>query len=635
MNAFPRARTILTTCMLCLAPTALAAQEGAAPEPEATIPTAHQAFMRHDLDATRAILERALTGEFDPTDRAEAHRRLAALAWRFDGDFARGRDHLDRALEVAASRSDTHAERARLETATGRPEIARRAALDALGAARNAADSTRAVVRLAEAALARTPAGAWPDEESRRRLGEALTHLAPRVEPGLLEPARLQIPIALHLDDGRAALAAWRAYYTDALDREGPLPVARRTLEAVLPGWAGPSAPAGERRDALLALASSGFHAAARILAIDPRAAPARSVVGEPDVAEAVAYADFLDRVRDVTDDYYQRLALGETDSDAWVAGLTEALAALWPQLAREGQPPAFDDDAAVGEIERRFGAEFNLGTTAGYLDLHFGHRVIDDRRRVEQYGHSADLRFVALDGIVSNGFQSWAWDGHAAHGGWATAEAIVQIRPGYVGQGLRAWSTLAEPVSASRRDASRAEDLQRARRDPCAHLPDLRDRMHRQGMAWLRDSLASEGLAGEALRSAFLRAYDHARVESSIFAHEGRHAIDAALLAEDVGTEEREFRAKLSEVVFAPVPRLALRAINSPDAGDPTPHGRANQRILCGLAEWIEAHAEEIEGYDSALPALPQLDRLDDARLRDAFRSMDPTAETTPEPPT
>lgn len=155
-----------------------------------------------------------------------------------------------------------------------------------------------------------------------------------------------------------------------------------------------------------------------------------------------------------------------------------------------------------------------------------------------------------------------------------------------------------------------------------------LRSLIPSQGIEWLRDSLAGEGLAGEALRAAFLRAYDDARVESSIFAHEGRHAIDATLLSDDVGPEKREFRAKLSEVVFAPVPRLGLRAINSPDTGDPTPHGSANRRILCGLAEWIEARADGIERFDPALPALPQLDRLDDARLRDAFRSMDPLAD-------
>ncbi len=86
----------------------------------------------------------------------------------------------------------------------------------------------------------------------------------------------------------------------------------------------------------------------------------------------------------------------------------------------------------------------------------------------------------------------------------------------------------------------------------------------------------------------------------------------------------EREFRAKLSEVAFAPEPRLALGAIIDTNIGDSTPHGRANLRIMQGLVQWIAAHAAEIRGFDLSRPALPQLDKLTDDQLRAAFRSMD-----------
>ena len=48
-----------------------------------------------------------------------------------------------------------------------------------------------------------------------------------------------------------------------------------------------------------------------------------------------------------------------------------------------------------------------------------------DRHRTVEQYGHKADVRFMMLDNIVSNGFQSWAWESGAQHGGWGSADLL------------------------------------------------------------------------------------------------------------------------------------------------------------------------------------------------------------------
>ena len=84
-----------------------------------------------------------------------------------------------------------------------------------------------------------------------------------------------------------------------------------------------------------------------------------------------------------------------------------------------------------------------NLGRTAGYYDLHMGHSVVDQRREVEQYGRKADVRFVQLDHIVSNGFQSWAWEDGGQHGGWGGSTLIVQIRSVYVEEPLNIWRAL------------------------------------------------------------------------------------------------------------------------------------------------------------------------------------------------
>jgi hypothetical protein len=88
------------------------------------------------------------------------------------------------------------------------------------------------------------------------------------------------------------------------------------------------------------------------------------------------------------------------------------------------------------------------------------------------------------------------------------------------------------------------------------------------------------------------------------------------------------EFQAKLSEIAFAPDPKLAMTSgIIANNIGSDSPHGVANSRIMKGIVEWMKAHQAEIAGLDPRRPLLPQLDRLTDAQLITIARGMDPLA--------
>jgi len=171
------------------------------------------------------------------------------------------------------------------------------------------------------------------------------------------------------------------------------------------------------------------------------------------------------------------------------------------------------------------------------------------------------------------------------------------------------------------------AADETRAAESPYAYLPGLAARLGRQAAQALYDTLQSQGLAGDALRNAWLTEYARRQLESSIFAHEGRHAIDAQYAPELTSHDaELEYRAKLSEVAFAPDPRLALvGGILSPDIGSSSPHGQADTRIMKVLVDWMENPRTEIPGLDAQRALLPQLDKLTDEQIRTAVRSVDP----------
>lgn len=600
-----------------------------------SLTTARNAFIGHDVHEAHRIYE-AIPDSASARDRVQARVRLAALEWRFFENASAARDQLAAALAPGVDTSLVLSEWARMETALGRSTQAAERASEALQAAETQEDRLRAIARIGEAAVADAEGavldeGRSLDEDEAARLEAALDLLRPLVDeiPGLLDPARLQLSAALLLDRGDAAWEAWHSYYLLHLDRLGPLPAAADTLSELLPRWAGPATPTRERLAVIRSLAGSAFYGPALLLAADPRA-DSTAVGADPRARDIVAYARFLRRVEAVSDEYYRRTALGEGDADAYRAELLSLADELWPRLHWADGPPELTEEGFVAEMRERFAADVNVGHTAGYFDLHLGHIVVNEPRTVEQYGHRADVRYIALDGMASNGFQSWAWDGEQAHGGWADEETIYQVRPRYAGGPLDAWQALVDPAERERRQAAeRADstaDLERARRDPYAYLPGLASGIRGDGIVGLRDSLAAAGHEGDSLRSTFLAIYAHAITESSIFAHEGRHTVDRQL-GIDADLKEREFRAKLSEVAFAPLPRLAFGGILNPNIGDGTPHGRANRRIMQGLMRWMEAHRSEITGFDPTLPLLPQLRRLTDDQLRAAVRSMDPLA--------
>ncbi len=596
---------------------------------------AERANASHDLEGESRILEHAERLAGEANDAAEVQRRLAVLDWKYRQRYGPARDRLIRATE-GAEPAEAWLALARLEQARGSFGAAGAAARQALEQAETDKQRRQARIALAGASVAAAVAarreGKVAGSEALRAACDDLLDLVRR-DSGVLEPSRLLLRAALLLDRGDAAMLAWRSYYHAAPGRPAANLVAAAgvELERLLPAWApagaapaGAAPATGERIALVQALASSRFFTEAALVALDPRAAP--EVREHPAARAAVVYAAAIDRVREISEEYYRRTVLGEGD---WPGARRRIEAELQAALADTTGDKAASWQEAKRALGRRFGAYVSMGKTAGYDDLHMGHRVIDETRVVEQYGRRAELRFVALDNMVSNGFQSWAWEGDAQHGGWARSDTIYQVRPAYAGTAVEVWRALNTPEELEEyqdRMARESElDDARAREDPHAFLPGLSLRLKYQGVHRLLDRLRSESAAGEDLRLRFLQAGERAVQESSIFAHEGRHAIDKR--AGISASHRLEFTAKLSEVAFAPEPRLALGGILTANIGNHTPHGRANLKIMKGLVSWIETHRDDVAGLDPERPLLPQLDLLSDEQLRAAFRSMDPLA--------
>ena len=233
----------------------------------------------------------------------------------------------------------------------------------------------------------------------------------------------------------------------------------------------------------------------------------------------------------------------------------------------------------------------------------------------MKQYGHEAELRFVALDSMVSNGFQSWAWLSGSEHGGWAelrhhlaSSPRLRRFRPDGSGAGSsrsRRW-----PSSSEKLERDTALDDERARDNPHGYLPGLAMRLQMQGVEGRdRRGFEQQGLEGEDLRLALPGGVrTNGRPGELHLRPRGpaRHRPCASGRKMRSGGKT-EYYAKLSEAVFTTDPRIAVGSIILPPASaTPTPHGQANRRIMKGVVKWMKKHRDEIAraGRGAAAPA-------------------------------
>ena len=142
---------------------------------------------------------------------------------------------------------------------------------------------------------------------------------------------------------------------------------------------------------------------------------------------------------------------------------------------------------------------------------------------------------------------------------------------------------------------------------------------------------MKAKGYEGDELCIAFVAEYLRLKAEANVYAHEGRHAIDQIFYPKEFKkwTDEREFRAKLSQIVFTSNPRLTIATggILDRSIGDNSQHGKANERIMKTIVQWMKKHVAEITGIDLSRPMLPQFDLLSDDQIKSIFIEADPMA--------
>ena len=606
----------------------------ALPAHAASLNDAQSLYSRNRVaEAVTAYSAVAADAAASADDRSEAERQLGRIAWLIDGEADKALQHLQAAVRHGAKPCDSSALIARVWHESDRDERA---------------------IESGEASLARCPEPAQRDAIRTHLIGARLDLAAQRPErrPRLLaeavaegkeftidadvESARVRLEAALMTSDAPAALAAWKDYFW--LDEgDAPQALAAAGTASIFTNGLRPQASIENRLRLAELLMRAGFAVPSQRFAELhglPSQAGGHAVLRRLQAywsARATLEAALLRVNRSFARE-------GKTDR-ALQAGRVELDRAdeAWRTTLLAAVPEKGDADAL---LTRHYGIVGTArGETSGYPSIHRGHLVEDRRMTVSQYGKTASIHYQSVDNMIGNGFESWLWDGGPMVGGWQADGKIVNVRPGYVMSPLRGWAQTQD--SALRRELigrqkQRAgEDVAKLKARPVATIDGLSDRLQLQLVDRIAAVARSKATSEADIRRAFLAEFTRANFDQSILKHEGRHAIDEMLgLQDKVDQPVIEYQAKLSELALAAYPRMALRNMNLNLEGD-GPHDRAGAKLFSEYAKWIEAHPGEVMGYDPALPALVQIDKLSDDQIREIARTLDPLARGAPSPKT
>ena len=610
--------------------------ECSTPEPY-SIDGAHNAYFKMDHKQAYEMYSRLFSDSLQSLkDRASAGRNKARMAWLFYEDTQGALETIEKTLRVEAELDKTWLLKARILESDQKFVKA----LHCLDAALEQADSEAGRYRILKTRSEYRINALKPDlkrgnrkniaseSEFQAHYQEFLELAAPLA--GDVNIANIQLIYALLARDGENAYRAWMSYYR-LTNNSQVHPSLLKDVDSFESALKSIKENMDEEtlKTVVMGLAESGFYEYASLFWINNQG----KETDDPKIRDLLLYQSFLEDVNDINIDYHLQVI---ADSPAkskrienYQMSLVKRSTQLWNEIHWEGEAPEFSREELVRELRDRFKAIAKFISAEDVFGLHMGHIILDDKRVIKQYNQEAEFRYIAIDHMVSNGFSAWYWDGQAQTGGWAGDDgAFLQVRSAYYGGPIHTWSRVTDSVEIAKRfeklKTQEKSDDSLARKNPYAYLPGLDSRLNYYQPKLIYDSLKAAGLAGAELRLNFINQITTHRLQSSIFAHEGRHAIDKK---NDYSSKsaELEFTAKLSEVYFAYDPKYAFTAIMGRNIGDDTPHGKANLRVVKGLVKWMKKHTEEIKDLDTDSPLLPQMDKLTNDQLRAAMKSMDP----------
>ena len=619
-------KTLPNICavLLLLLNTALHAQPGANRLTEAS-----KAYNHFRLQQSREMYNAIINDNNSKTaDKVAALQRLALQDWKIYKNYNSATRKLDSAVLLKTDVSSSLALHADIDRQARYFKPGKANALKAINQSINNTDSINAQViytqNVYDENIAALKAGKPLNKPDLLKAVSILNSVLNK-QPGKPTPAQLLIGFCLLLQDGPGLFDAWKSFYfiTNPSDINQVLVKPYNTLSRILPGWKNSRLSYEDEKVFIVALSQSRFNDDAAIAARYVFRNNKGRLVADKQISLILQYQTFIENIASVNARFYPQVAQGLKNYEKqYDAAINTAGQKLWVKLSRANTLKNYNQDAFFKAIKEKFGTEGYIGSTVGYYGMLMGHIIHNEEKEIEQYGYKAKFRYINIDRMISLDFTTWY--GATNVGGWGDETTIYQVRRAYLDNPFERLSCLIDTTAKNkmlaRIEKAKKEDITRCKADPYADAAFLPLFLTYDASVKLMDSLLASGLSKREASSAFIAETMRRSVESTVFNHEGRHAIDQLFFKkefDEMTDDERELRAKYSEVRFSSNPKLAFTgSIFGGDLDANTNHGKANQRFRKIIVDWMQQHNSEIAGLDTAIPLMVQFNLLTNAQI-------------------
>lgn len=572
--------------------------------------------------------------------RVKAYLQLANMDWKFHHNYKGALKSLQTASALKANLYEVKLVMAVISRQAGKYAVAKLYADESLHLAKSANEKADAGIAYA---------GTINDRNinykvdnvviNHRDLTKAARILAEVLEkqPGNSDASELLAGIGLFLNDGALVFKGLKSYFlvSDEKQINQAIEPGFKLLKPVLINGKGTPLSATQMATLALGLADVKFFNYSEYVIGKIRAKTPHGFNISKPLHDIAAYADYINDVQRVNNRIYPQVANGKTKyEDEYDSLMNKAGKVLWDKLSVISKEIKFNPDTLYNMLNRKFGTEGYTGTTVNYYGMLMGHIIHRELKEINQYGYSTKFTYISVDRLISRDFTSWY--GTTNVGGWGDSTTIIQVRKAYMSEPFQLLSWMTD--SAAKRNIltqiakKEQADFEFCKKDKYAEPKFLALYLKFNESRKIYERLTGAGLKGIDLNIAFVDEILKLTIASTVFAHEGRHAIDQLYFPKEFKTmsdDERELRAKYSEVIYSLNPKMAFTgSILGSDLGANTNHGKANQRFCKLIADWMAAHQTEIKGLDNNTPLLMQFDLLTEEQLVAICKSGDPLAE-------
>lgn len=605
-----------------------------------TLERADSLFRNYKLDDSHNAYRRiANDPSYGTALRAKAYQKFAEQEWKFYQDY----DSAISTLRVAAAlKTDLYGVNllgATISQQAGRYQAARLKAEAALKLASNAIERINAGIIFAQIvhdqSFENKAHSMAPDQQNLKKASNILSNILLK-QPGNSDASELLVGISLLLKDGNGLLNAWKSYYlvSDEQKINQVLKPGYELLKSQLANWKGAPLSTYAMKTIAIGFADTKFFNYAGFIANEIRKRNARMFSGSNTLKDIVTYSTYIEGIKKVDDRLYPQVAQGKKNYQNEYDSLTDVAGKIaWSKLSFIDKTKKYDPDSLYNILNRKYDMEGYTGNTVNYYGTLMGHIIHKELKQVDQYGYSTKFTYISVDQLMSRDFTSWY--GTTNVGGWGDSTTIIQVRKAYMTEPFELLNWMTDPAENKIIQAEIAKKkeagLDICRKDPYAEPKFLAEYLKFKEASKIYKHLLDSGLKGTQLNIAFIGEIFRLTIASTVFAHEGRHAIDQLYFPKEfkaMSDDERELRAKFSEVIFSFDPKMAFTgSILGSDLGENTNHGKANKRFRKIIVDWMTAHQSEINGLDKNIPMLMQFDLLTDPQLIAICKSADPFA--------